>query len=225
MRKFTRASFLILAMCIFAACKPLPSAIFQSESCLPPCWNGITPGQTSLQDIDSKVKSIPVVDVKSIKTRSILQANDSLEFKFLPLLREDGGRIYSQDGVVQAISFSPKPGNLLLPEALQKWGLPDQYSSIYYSYVETPYLVTIIIYVKKSIILINIRDMRVDEVPKFDKDFRIESVWFTNPTSTNAPLENGLIDTLNRQDLLDSLKPWTGLGEIQYLTRNIWGVK
>ncbi len=225
MREAIRTAFLILGICILAACQPLPSAVLQDESCSPPCWNGIIPGKTSLQEVSAKLKSVSAVDAKSIKTMSVLQANDSVDFHFLSNTRENGGRIYSQGGVVQAISFSPKSGTLILSEALQEWGTPDQYISIYYSKAETPYLATSIIYTERGIILNNIRNMRAEESPNFVGNFSIQSVWYTNPKLTMVLLENGSLDALNNQDLLDGLKPWTGYGQIHYIERGIWGVR
>lgn len=225
MKILIKILFLALFAGILTACKPLPSVILQKETCSPPCWNGIVPGQTSLEEVTAKLKSIPAVDAKSIEAKSIIQTGDGIGFKFLPDFREDDGEIFSKMGTVETISFGFKRNTLKLSDVLLEWGQPDQYISIYYSEAEMPYLVTSIIYAKQGIILDNIRDMRAEENPKFDNNFPIQSVWFTNPTLTTALLQNGLINTLNNQDLLEGLKTWTGLGEIQYLTRSIWGVK
>lgn len=225
MNNLTKISFLTLVVGIFASCQLPPSAIFQNETCSPPCWNGIIPGETSPQEINAKLELIPMVDSKSIKTMFTLQSNDSVDFKFLPSVKETGGRIYSQDGVVQAISFWSKPNTLRLSESLQKWGPPDQYISIYYSKAEIPYLVTNIIYTKKGLILYNGRDMRAEEVPSFDNNFPIQIIRYVNPNLITTLLTNGSLDALNDQDILDGLKSWTGLGEIQYLKRSFWGVK
>jgi len=60
MKKIIKIYFLVLSVSILAACSLLPSAIFEKEGCSPPCWNGIIPGQTSLQEINAKLISIPV---------------------------------------------------------------------------------------------------------------------------------------------------------------------
>ena len=109
---------------------------------------------------------------------------------------------------------------ILLSEILQKWGPPDQYISVYYSKVEKPYLATSIIYIKRGIILDNIRDMRAEELPRFDINYPLQDIWFINPTSPTDSLKNGPINALSDQDLLVGLKPWAGLGEIIYLKRD-----
>ena len=224
MGKFITSFIFLVMLCTLAACKPLPSAILQEELCSPPCWKGITPGITLVQELNEKLESFPEIDAKSIKAMYVLQPNDSIDFKFLPnMRREEGGRIYLESGVVRAISLSPKSNLLLLPEVLQKWGPPDQYISIYYSKAETPYLTTSVVYTKQGIILVNIRNMRSDEIPRFDSGFPILSVWYTNPASITILLENGLIDTISPQDILDGLKPWNGLGEIYYINKNLSG--
>ena len=220
MRKFIKNAFLCLVTCILTACKPLPSAVLQDENCSPPCWNQIIPGQTLAQEINTKLKSVSAVDAKSIKIKSILQINDGISFKFLPNFKEDAGETFSQGGTIEAISFGIKPNAQKLSEVLQEWGPPDQYISIYYSNAEIPYLATSIIYSKQGIVLNNIRNMRVEEVPKFEDEFPVQSIWYTVPASTTVLLENGLIDDIDNQDLLDGLKQWTGLGEIHYIKRD-----
>lgn len=219
MNKLTKTSFLTLALCILTACKSFPSAVFQDESCLPPCWNQIVPGKTLLKDINAKMGPIPDIDSESIKMISILQSNDGVSFSFLPNVRENGGRIFSQGGIVQAILFWPKSNEFLLSEGLQNWGLPDRYISIYYSKAETPYLVTIIIYINRGIILESRKAMSNEDVPKFEKNLPIDDFWYINPELTNSLLENGLIDDIDNQDLLIGSYPWNGFEEIRYLTR------
>lgn len=225
MKKFINSIFLVLEICAFAACKPLSSAVFQDESCSPPCWNQITPGQTFAQEINAKLKSISAVDVKTIKTKSILQVDDGVAFKFFPGFREDAGEIFSQGGTIEAIGFGIKPNTLKLSEVLQEWGPPNQYIAIYYSKAEVPYLVISIIYTERGIILNNIRNMSADEIPKFEKDFPIQSVWFTKPDSTTVLLENGLIDLMDYQDVLDGLQPWVGFEEIHYVKKDHSGFR
>lgn len=220
MKKIIKIYFLVLSVSILAACSLLPSAIFEKEGCSPPCWNGIIPGQTSLQEINAKLISIPVVDAKSIKAMFMLKPDDSIDFHFLPGVREIGGRVYSQDGVVQAISFLPKSNTLSLAESLQEWGTPDQYISIYYSKAEIPYLVTNIIYTKQGIILNSGGDMRPEEVPIFENSYPIQVIYYVNPDLIPFLLKNGSLNALTDQDMKDGLKPWTGLGKIDYLKRD-----
>ena len=220
MKKYFEIFFLGFIGCILAACQMLPSAIFQNETCSPPCWNGVIPGKTLFKDINAKMNPTPSIDSKSIKTISFLQSNDGISFSFLPNVRENGGRIFSQDGIVQAILFWPKSNEFLLSEGLQNWGSPDQYISIYYSKVETPYLITIVTYINRGIILESRKAMSIEDVPKFENNLPIDDFWYINPELTNSLLENGPIAIIDKQDLLDGLKPWTGLGEIIYLTKD-----
>jgi len=221
MIKNTNKTWAILVLCFLVACTSSRSAIFeQGEKCPPPCWYGIAPGQTSLQEANTILKSIPAVNLTSIENWSVLQPNDSIKFRFLSGFRESDGDFFSQAGIVEAISFGFKPKTLKLSDVLLEWGSPDQYIAIYYSKAEIPYLVTSIIYSKQGIILNSIRNMRPDEIPKFESDFSLQGVWYTDPVSVTSPLKNGTINALNDQDLLDGLKPWVGLAsEIQYLKK------
>jgi hypothetical protein len=219
MKKLITFAFIGLAICNLVACRSMVSAILQDKSCSPPCWNQITPGQTSIQEISSKLVSIQGVDSKSIKPKSILNANDGISFKFLPYLREDAGELYSREGIIETISFGIKQGKISLSDALQEWGPPDQYISLYYSKVERPYLATSIIYTKRGIILDTTRDMSAKDVPKFEGNFPIQSVWYTDPAMTITPLTNGLLDNIKMQDVSAGLKPWSGFGVIDYIYR------
>lgn len=217
MKKILKAIPIYLVFCLLAGCNLLQSAIFQDESCSPPCWHKITPGQSSPQDVNMALKSIPAVDPKSIKTVYGLQANEGIAFKFYPVYREDAGRIISQSGIVEVINFGLRLNGFKLGDILQEWGSPDEYVSIYYWFVDEPYLATSIIYSHKGIILGAIRDMRPDEVPLFDSGFRIQSIWFINPSFALTSLQNGFIDTLKFPTLQVSLQPWTGYGKIHFM--------
>jgi hypothetical protein len=220
MKRLISIVFLCLILCILVSCKPMPSAVLQDKSCSPPCWEQITPGQTQLQAADSKLRSIAEVDSRSIKIQYSFKPNDGISFDFLPNLREDGGEIFSQKGIVEAIIFFPKNNALTLSEALQEWGLPDRYLSIYYSQNEIPNLVTIIIYSDRGILLGSGRAMSSREIPRFENNLPIEYFLYTNSSLIDTILVNGLISyKIHEQDLLEGLRPWNGLGEIHYLER------
>jgi hypothetical protein len=225
MKKFIEISLIILTLGILVACNPLPSAILQDNTCSAPCWNGIIPGQTSLQEVNTKLKTTSSVDLQTQKTIFIRKKDDGLSFMFLPNVREESGWIYFQDGIVQALAFWPKTNKLLLSDGLKTWGLPDRYISIYYSTAEQPYLVTSVIYSKQGIIVEFIKTMSSEGIVKLENDTPIFGFWYTNPSLTISMLENGTIDQIIDQDLLEGLKPWTGLGEIHYLKRDLWGIK
>ena len=220
MKKLTFIILLWLIAGILVSCKQIPSTVLQNKSCSPSCWEQITPGRTLFSDVSLKLRSISAVDSKSIKTISILQSNDGISFNFLPNMREVGGRILAQGGDVEAILFWPKRNMLTLSEALQEWGLPDRYLSIYYSKNEIPNLVTIIIYSDRGILLGSGRTMTSREIPRFENNLPIDYFLYTNPSLIDTILENGLISyNIHKQDLLEGIRPWNGLGEIHYLKR------
>lgn len=211
---------LILLLFNTSACKPLPSAVFRDESCFPPCWNQIMPGQTYFKDINAKLRLTQDIDSTSIKSITILRSNDGISFNFLPTVREHGGRIFSQNGIVQAILFWPKANEFLLSDGLEIWGSPDRYLSIYYSKAETPYLVTIIVFIDKGTILESRKAMSTKDTPRFEKNLPIDDFWYINPDLINSLLEDGPIAHIDNQDLLDSIRPWSGFEEIIYLTKD-----
>ena len=219
MKKLITFTLIGLALCNLVACRTMVSTIFQDNSCSAPCWNQITPGQTSIQEISSKLAKIQGVDSKSIKSKSILNSNDGISFKFLPYLREDAGELYSRGGIIETISFGIKKGKLSLSDALQQWGPPDRYISLYYSKAERPYLATSIIYTSRGIILSTTQDMSAKDVPKFESYFPIQSIWYTDPAMTITPLSNGLLNNIKMQDVSAGLKPWSGFGVIDYIYR------
>ena len=219
MKKTIGIIYLFLVAYIIVACKPEQSAIFQDESCSAPCWNQITPGETLLQGIDAKIKTIPGIDPKSLKIKTFLQMNDGIAFNFLSNAKESGGEIFSQNNIVEAIYFWPKTDTLSLSEGFQKWGSPDQYISIYYSSAEIPYLVTFIIYSDRGIVLLNMKTMSDSEVPKFEKNLQINGLWYTSAKLISTLLENGVIGHIGNKDFTEGLKSWNGLKEIQYIKR------
>jgi hypothetical protein len=217
MRKLIITIIAYLIMGVLASCKPLTSAVFQNKSCLPPCWEQIIPGETLFAESISKIRSIPVVESKSIRTIYILQPDDGITFKFVPNLIEEQGRIFSQDGVVEAILFSPKQKILILSNAIQEWGTPDGYIAIYHPKSEVPYLDTIILYTDRGIVLESVKYLYGNDMTVFSNNLQIDAFWYTNPLLTYKFLENGLIGYLHPQELLAGLHTWNGFGEIKYI--------
>jgi hypothetical protein len=100
---------LILVGCllvILTAYEPAkPSPILTDTSCEAPCWNLITPGETTTQQvIDILNQSDQVID-KSIRSRSSLDRCNKIDWKF----ENNGtGTITTCDGLVTMIGFGPK---------------------------------------------------------------------------------------------------------------------
>ena len=105
MKKIIIITGLALLTWILAACSPLPLAIFQDDICAPPCWRGIIPGQTTLQEAKASLQTFEDVEPTSIEPRTILNANDSINFQFHSSFREYGGAIFSQGKFIVGISF------------------------------------------------------------------------------------------------------------------------
>lgn len=112
---------------------PLPPPV-QDESlvttkpCLPPCWYGIYPGQTTLEEAIEIVKGLSFVDPDSVarSTRSLTRGNDeAVNWRYIGARDEiHGGRMEARQGTVVWLWVS-LPRKLKLADVLVTQGKPD----------------------------------------------------------------------------------------------------
>jgi hypothetical protein len=210
---------MVLMTHVLVACIPKPLAIFNTNICPPPCWEGIKPGETTLLEAKAKLQTSGEVDVTTITPRSIMNSKDSVNFEFHSNLREVGGYVFSQGELVEGIWFGYDSGGIKFSEVLQNWGSPDQYISTYQTFAEVHSLVTSVIYKRKGIILTGVTIKDINEVPRFENDYKFDEVWFTSPENITEFMHSGPM-RLDSKDIREGLKPWTGLGEIHYITKD-----
>lgn len=102
--------------------KPFAVMLLDAEGCKAPCWNGIRPGETTLEQAEARLRADPsVVNVAS--TPSI----DELCWSTLaaPFWRSCARRTYrATGGAVERLTLELPPDALLLGDAIAVFGNP-----------------------------------------------------------------------------------------------------
>lgn len=206
------AILMLLSSSLISSCNQKPMLVFTENTCQAPCWMGIIPGKTTLQQgIDIIHRIDFVTDISELRSKS--EVHDTLYFAFEKKYREAFGYIYSNKGIVEQIGFSPSSNNLTLGDIFHTIGTPDEYLSIYYTTAESHYYAISIYYKEKGITLHNTTFSGKDDI-EFYPDMPIELIVFTQPEMITKPEQDGTINQLNDTELAKGLTSWTGFNKI-----------
>jgi len=216
---FLLASFFVFIInCSLIQTPPAPFVVLQNNSCSPPCWNGIVPGQTTLADAREFLGSFPSVDIGSVRDWTTLLPNDTIDFHFISGMSEVGGRMISVDGVIQYMSFGPK--GISTSQIHEFLSLPNKYISVYNAGAEQPYFYTFYIYDSGIVYTTKRRGLISNEgVQTLNEDLRVEGFLFCNPAKVIEGLENGIISNFSKGELDSWLRPWDESADFMYMTR------
>lgn len=209
----------------------MPSLI-EGDQCTPPCWYGLVPGESTLEDVLQMFSNHPglfgnelVEGGQTYNGSPILEPRLDLQ----PLLDHQsvgffwsisnfggsttiGNVIRMSDNQVSMMAIKPTE-TVLLSEVLSKWGQPDTIRagrSLYYDflllYYREPHL----------IVQLDTEDVaRVEEeceIADLMEVFRIEHIFYLSPTAYREEARNRLQSTYYVPDHV--WKSWTA-GEIE----------
>ena len=96
-------------------------SLFTSQPCAPPCWQGITPGETTAEEAMGILQSSPYVKKESIeRTGSYALGAIGAYWRASP----GGVRVRLRDGLVHEIALGT-PYRLTLGEVVEQFGVPE----------------------------------------------------------------------------------------------------
>ncbi len=124
------AIFIILAVGILIGIRNInrrPSVILTSTECMPPCWHGIRPGETSSWGTYEILNKFEGINEDTL----MWQADQngvltSIEWFFQRPVEDQGGYIYFKDNKVTAIEIMAV-NSLKLSDLFDKLGPPEEY--------------------------------------------------------------------------------------------------
>lgn len=124
---------ILLSSWLLAACSWKPSTAplalesnwLRSEPCAPPCWEGITPGQSSYQEALAALETLPpVVTTKVVTDMEPGEINGFINWEAAFTQGIQGGIYFEgQAGIVTALRFSQQ--SLTLQEVVDAFGPPS----------------------------------------------------------------------------------------------------
>jgi hypothetical protein len=117
-------SALILLIISLFSNKQKATWITHLDACQPPCWQGITPGETSKEELLDILYSNPLFDTDSIYFRGFDSRTIINDIVYARITNEEKIGFYLIEDIVAYISFHEEPG-ITLGEAVDLFGEPE----------------------------------------------------------------------------------------------------
>ena len=112
---------------------PLDTSLLSGEPCEPPCWQGLTPGQSTEEDVVEFMRATRFVDTRSVRRGSYTRLTRGGEEVAGVTIhwRSSGGlgpcNYFSiEEGVLKYITICPYPG-VTLGRLIDRYGPPEKY--------------------------------------------------------------------------------------------------
>jgi len=116
-----------------------------SPSCNPPCWEGVTPGKTTLDQAYVILNTNPQILNATKETNYVA-------WSFQPKNDGGSGLIFSENNdLIEVISLRPRNGIISLGETIEKFGEPDQ---VLFTASDSDIVITYLVYSKKGMALV-----------------------------------------------------------------------
>jgi len=129
----------VLMVAMSAGCgeppPPVDTSLLTGEPCEPPCWQGLTPGESTEEDVAEFMKATRFVDTRSVRRGSYTRLTLSGEEVTGVIIywRSSGGLSPCNDfsieeGVLTDLTICPYPG-VTLGRLIDRYGPPEKYVS------------------------------------------------------------------------------------------------
>jgi hypothetical protein len=191
-----------------------PSVILTSTKCAPPCWYGISPGQSTSSEVYSALDSIEGVDKDLIFETVNLEGKPTRITWYFKQPVEDGmGSVRIQNDLVTAISISTI-NSLKLADLFDKLGEPEEYWSELAHGEDRDYLNITLLYPTKGYAVETVIDIknRTDKVQIKASTPVFRVTYFSHEMFQELFGARLSIDRSSGES--SPLHPWTGLGQI-----------
>ena len=134
-----RTTLLLLGLCMLTLCAscgeppPVDRSLLTGEPCEPPCWQGLTPGESTLQDVNEFTATSRFVHTRTVSRSSHTRltqdgeevARVSIRWRSSAGLRKCNSFLI-EDGVLTRILICHDPG-LTLRNLIDRYGPPEKY--------------------------------------------------------------------------------------------------
>jgi hypothetical protein len=117
-------------MLALAACSPSAGVGMLDTSCQAPCWHGITPGTTTIEDALEIIPQIPGVSARSIAVRDEGGGREYVHWVMTTGTTDFFVELTTADGRVSAMLLSLE-GEVSLKDLLLAYGVPEDAGGFY----------------------------------------------------------------------------------------------
>ena len=212
-------SILFLSSCVLA--NPKKSSIIKDPSRSTPCWENITPGKTTSNEVYSVLKSIKWIDINSIQSKQVGNDYESIFWTGIDNSGDDSGDIYITNNKVFLLSISPHNELLQVDEIINKFGAPESVLALY-AHGEKSIMGIYFLYLSKGYIFLDyyyVSNFRSEVSVKIRSDEEIITGWYGESTSIQKYLSTGPIDNIPIDLLTAGIQKWTGYGDYTFIDR------
>jgi hypothetical protein len=196
---------------------PVDTSLLTGEPCEPPCWQGLTPGLSTEEQVNEFLRTSPFVQRTTIYRGSVTRGAEivGVSIDWLSTANVQGARainsLHVEDGVLQDIIVYLDSG-ATLEELLEVYGLPDGISAGRTG-VESTRVDVVLLYPEHGFIAF--LSLPAHD-PSLQPDSRLSWLWYFRAAPLDRFLElareagffSGSVD-------VESFRNWEGYGPIQ----------
>lgn len=215
-----RTMLLLVSFSILTGCAgsgeppPLDMSLLTGEPCEPPCWQGLTPGESTEEDVAEFVRTTRFVDTRTIYRGSLTRRGEVVGVSIHWDSTAGGSNtLHIEGGVLKTIIISPDY-DLTLQRVVERYGPPEKYRAILQGF-ERQWVDVILFYPTHGFTMY--LALRPDH-PTLDPESKVAEVWYFRA----APLERfmelgweaGHLGT-DPSEFPEFLRDWQGYGPIE----------
>jgi len=199
-------------------------SILTDEPCAAPCWYGITPGISHLEEVRQSLATNPHVDQASIREQQI--TGDRVQVDWLERGLFSGlGLLFLRNDVVERIYLRMRC-NITLGQVVEKYGPPEKVAAWYARAAGTAYYIRLYYPSKGLLFFVDTRPIAspTADTDVITEDMVITDVLYYAPTSIEDLLLSDLMPVESEEGphMLKKLQDWQGFGPITLSPRELF---
>jgi hypothetical protein len=185
--------------------------VLAKNTCEPPCWFGITPGETTHEEALSLLSSLPFIQPETIQdwhssTGAHIKSNAGASGVSV---------YYDAEQVVKVLSIGLRAGKLSFGSVIRVYGEPDKILAVQGSDSRHGMRYKII-YTENGLVFGGVLrpfDARKEQAT-IEESHRVLSIYFFNPGLIDQVFTDNSISALLPEVFHAGLQDWQGFGEI-----------
>lgn len=209
--------YCLLAAVILAGCQAKKSILLEDTLCELPCWQNITPGRSSSEEVYQILSNLPFLDTSPLATpRKIDDFRSYDSWNFQKNLRELGGRITYFNGIVTYMAFYIS-GEIRIGEMIAYYGKPELLSVIS-GWNDSRWLEVRWIYPDKGLLITHFdHNWRPEgNYARITPDLPVYDVYYFDPDLYGTLVETVFFDLTKQEIVQESIQPWVDYAPVPY---------
>jgi hypothetical protein len=206
---------LLIIIPILSSCNKLSSSVVVDETCSPPCWEGITPGTTSRDEVHLLLEDISWVNGDSIQDVFTVSPNDSVKWMGTSKASDYSGKIFLKGDLVTVITISPKERVLKFVDIIHKLGDPENILAVT-TRGERAITAVFILYPSKGYGFLDYyysSNTDIDNPIQVKPEEYVKQVWYCKPEHFYKYMASGEIAYLPINLVDTGMQKWVGFGK------------